>query len=319
MEAYLLEVSGKEEDIPCLKRIRNLEEETAVIVGNFDGVHLGHRYLVGLLKEKAKERNLKSLVLTFYPHPLKVLAPQLLPCELTNLEEKLSLLEESSPDFAVVVNFTEEFARIPARKFLEEILHKKLKCKYLLVGYDWRYGYKREGELELAKEVGRKLGFEVEEAPPFKINGHVVSSTLVRRLLKEGRVEEVKRYLGHNYWIRREVVKGEGRGNKIGFPTANFSDTQNLCLREGVYLVRVENSDYGLANYGYRPTFGGKEKLLEVHIIGKKVNLRGKKLKVEFLKFLRPEKKFGSPQELVKQIQEDIKKAEELVGNAEGD
>ncbi|NPB07760.1 MAG: bifunctional riboflavin kinase/FAD synthetase [Aquificae bacterium] len=319
METLLLEITGKERDLPPLRKVRHLREKTAIIVGNFDGVHLGHRYLVDLLKEKARERNLKTLVLTFFPHPLRILAPQILPCELTNLEEKILLLEESSPDFVVVINFTEEFARIPARKFLEEVLYRKLGCRYLLVGYDWRYGHRREGEVELAKEVGKELGFEVEEAPPFKINGHVVSSTLVRRLLKEGRVEEVKKYLGHNYWIKRRVVRGEGRGTKIGFPTANLSETNNLCLKEGVYLVKVEDSDYGLANYGFRPTFGGKERVLEVHLLDKKKDLRDKKIKVEFLRFLRPERRFSSVQELVNQIEEDVKRARELVRDAEGD
>lgn len=295
-----------------LKALEGLEEETAVIVGNFDGYHLGHRYLIDKLKERARERNLKTLVVTFCPHPLKVLAPKVRICELTTMEEKEEILKGEGVDYLCFIRFDKEFSRIPAREFLEEILFRRLGCRFLLVGYDWRFGYRREGEIELAREVGRKVGFEVEPAQPFTVNGHVVSSTLIRRLLSEGRLKEAETFLGRPYWIRRKVVKGEGRGSKIGFPTANLKGTENLCLKEGVYAVKVNDEMVGVANYGYRPTFGGKKKVLEVHIPGFSGNLRGKTVKVEFLKFIREEKKFESVEDLKRQIERDVQSALEL-------
>ncbi len=314
MVTFFLKITA--EDCPLkgdLKALERVEEPTAITVGNFDGFHLGHRYLIDKLKEKAEEKGLKSLVLTFCPHPLKVLAPNLLPCELSDIEEKIEQVEREGIDMFSFIRFDEEFSRIRAREFLIDILYKRLNCRYLLVGYDWRFGYRREGEIELARELGEEFGFEVESVPPFQLEGHVVSSTLLRRLLKEGRVEEAKTFLGRNYYIKREVIPGDGRGSKIGFPTANLKNTENLCLRKGVYGVIVENKYVGVANYGVRPTFGGDRKVLEVHILGFKGDLRGRTLRVEFVKFIRPEMRFPGVAELIRQIEKDIETARKLI------
>ncbi|SHK44473.1 bifunctional riboflavin kinase/FAD synthetase [Thermocrinis minervae] len=289
--------------------LQALQENTAITVGNFDGVHLGHVQLIRRLVEEASKRKLKSLVLSFHPHPLHVLSPAQAPCELSNPSEKAKLMETLGVDYLVFIKFDREFSKIRAVEFLEEILFKKLGMRFLFVGYDWRFGYRREGEIELAKEVGEKLGFEVKSFEPYRIDGHIVSSTLVRRLLREGRLEEAKRFLGRDYWIERKVVKGDGRGSKLGFPTANLSDTHNLCLKEGVYKVRINGELLGVANYGLRPTFGGKRKVLEVHILNFSGNLVGKTLRVEFLSFIREERKFSSVDELKRQIEEDIRMA----------
>ncbi len=313
MRTFFLKISDK----PCpagggLETLERLEENTAVIVGNFDGYHLGHRYLIERLKKRAEEKGLKTLIVTFCPHPLRVLAPKVGICELTSMEEKEEILKEEGLDYLCFIRFDRDFAKMPAREFLEDVLFRRLGCRYLLVGYDWRFGHRREGEIELAREVGKKLGFEVELAQPFTLNGHVVSSTLIRRLLSEGRLKEAETFLGRPYWVKRKVVRGEGRGSKIGFPTANLKDTENLCLKEGVYAVRVENRFPGVANYGYRPTFGGKKRVLEVHIHGFSGDLRGKVIKVEFLRFIREERKFGSVEELRRQIEKDLQSALEL-------
>ena len=299
----------QKEDMESVERI---EEETAVIVGNFDGFHRGHRYLIELLKERAKGKGLKSVVVTFCPHPLRVLAPDMITCELSDIEERIELIRGIDPDYLCFLRFDRDLAGMSARDFLREIIFERLRCRHLLVGYDWRFGRKREGEIELAREVGEELGFEVEVAEPYRVNDHVVSSTLIRRLLGEGRLEEAKRYLGRNYWIKRMVVKGEGRGSGIGFPTANLEGTDNLCLREGVYAVRVNGEMRGVANYGRRPTFGGGKRVLEVHIPGFKGNLLGQKIMVEFLSFLREERKFASVDELKKQIEKDVQSSLEL-------
>jgi len=308
MRSFFLKLSPKRCPIK-IDSVESISDETALVVGNFDGFHLGHRYLVKELKAKAEARGLRTGVVTFCPHPLRVLAPKLFLCELSSVEEKIELLREEGIDYLCFIRFDEEFSRMSAKDFLEEVIYRRLGCRFLLVGYDWRFGYKREGEIELAKEVGRRLGFEVELANPFRKNGHVVSSTLVRRLLSEGRLGEAEELLGRRYWIRRKVVKGDGRGSKIGFPTANLKDTENLCLKEGVYAVLVEDRFPGVANYGVRPTFNGKKRVLEVHIPNFSGNLRGKRIKVEFLRFLREERRFSKVEELRQQIEKDIQSA----------
>jgi len=264
------------------------------------------------LKERAKEKKLKSLVLSFYPHPIKVLSPSQAPCELTDLYERSELILQEGIEDVVFIKFDKNFATLSAEEFIREVIVQRLKCKHLVVGYDWRFGYRREGEIELAREMGKELGFEVEEVEPFRVNGHVVSSTLIRRLLHMGRLEEASIYLGRNYSIKRRVIKGDGRGSSLGFPTANLENTEDLCLKEGVYAVKVEDNFMGVANYGRRPTFDGSKKVLEVHILDFQGNLKEKHIKVEFLQFLREEKKFNNPQELIKQIEEDILRARSL-------
>ncbi len=312
MERVVCLRTGQSGCIRGLKCINELTEQFAITVGNFDGVHRGHQHLLERLTSRAREKGLKSLVLSFYPHPLRILSPMQAPCELTDIKERSELILKHGVDQVVFIGFDRRFSRLPAEEFIRGILWDRLKCKHLVVGYDWRFGYKREGEIELAKELGREMDFEVEETEPFRVNGHVVSSTLIRRLLHMGRLEEVSLYLGRDYAIRRKVVGGDNRGSALGFPTANLQKTENLCLKEGVYAVRVEDKFLGVANYGIRPTFGGKKKVLEVHILNFEGNIRGKEIKVEFLKFLREEKRFSSPEELKRQIEEDISRARSL-------
>ncbi|RMH80557.1 MAG: bifunctional riboflavin kinase/FAD synthetase [Acidobacteria bacterium] len=302
-------VSLKTSLSPCLRGMKCMEaldEDTVITVGVFDGVHLGHEFLIKRVLQKAKPFGLKSLALSFYPHPSKVLSPQQAPCELTNPWERTELLKALGVDMVIFLKFDRAFSKMSAENFLREVLHKRLRCKHLVVGYDWRFGYKREGEIELAKEIGQELGFSVEEINPFRLNGHTVSSTLIRRLLHMGRLEEASLYLGRTYGIKRRVVKGESRGTQLGFPTANLEATENLCLKEGVYAVRVEHNLLGVANYGKRPTFEGRKKVLEVHLIDFDGDLRGRELYVEFLKFIREERKFSSLEELIAQIKRDI-------------
>ncbi len=300
----------------CLKGLRCLQELTepsVVTVGNFDGVHRGHRHLLERVALRAKDKGLRSVVLSFYPHPLKILSPAQSPCELTSIQERASLLLEQGVEQIVFIRFDRRFSKLSAEEFIREILWSRLKCRHLVVGYDWRFGYKREGEIELAKEMGKEMGFEVEEIEPFRINGHVVSSTLIRRLLHMGRLEEASLYLGRNYVIRRKVVSGDRRGSSLGFPTANLQNTENLCLKEGVYAVKVDDSFIGVANYGTRPTFGGGKRVLEVHLLDFEGDLREREIRVEFLKFLREEKRFSSPEDLRKQIAQDILAVRNLI------
>ncbi|WPM32697.1 bifunctional riboflavin kinase/FAD synthetase [Hydrogenobacter sp. T-2] len=312
MERVVCLRTSQSGSIKGLECVEELTEPYAVTVGNFDGIHRGHQHLLERLTSRAREKGLKSLVLSFYPHPLRVLSPTQAPCELTDIRERSELILKHDVDQVVFIRFDRRFSRLPAEDFIREVLWSRLKCRHLVVGYDWRFGYKREGEIELAKELGREIGFEVEETEPFRVNGHVVSSTLIRRLLHMGRLEEASLYLGRNYTLKRKVISGEGRGFTLGFPTANLQNTENLCLREGVYAVKVEDHFMGVANYGIRPTFGGKKRVLEVHILDFEGNLRDKEIRVEFLKFLREERKFSNPEELKRQIEEDISRVRGL-------
>lgn len=307
--------SGCPKGPSCLEKE---ESPTVITVGNFDGVHLGHRLLLKKVREMGEKKGLKSLVLSFYPHPLRVLSPAQSPCELTSLQERAELILEEGIQRVVFIKFDRKFARMDAEEFVREVLYERLRCKHLVVGQDWRFGYRREGEIELAREMGKELGFEVEETQPFRVGGHVVSSTLIRRLLHLGRLEEASLYLGRNYWIERKVVGGARRGFSLGFPTANLENTENLCLKEGVYAVKVEGKLPGVANYGRRPTFGGRDRVLEVHLIDFKGELRGKRIRVEFLKFIREERRFSSPEELARQIEKDVSAVRELFRQVSG-
>lgn len=289
------------------------EKPKVLVVGNFDGVHLGHKHLIETVIKKAQEKDLSPAVLMFEPHPLHVLEKEYAPCLLSSVEERKSYIKAIGIEDIVVIEFTKAFSQMSARDFIEKIVYEKLNTKVLIVGYDWRYGAKREGEFELAKEIGETLGFEVYLSEPYKVNGHIVSSTLIRRLLKEGKLEDVKTYLGRYYDINRKVIRGKSLGTKLGFPTANIDDTKNMCLKEGVYAVRVNGSYLGVANYGKRPTVDNDiENMLEVHILDFSEDITGKYLHIEFLEFLREEKKFNSLQELKSQIKEDVSKAKNL-------
>ncbi|MGC9144354.1 bifunctional riboflavin kinase/FAD synthetase [Hydrogenobaculum sp.] len=292
-----------------------LEKPIALAVGNFDGVHLGHQHLLNTLILKAKEKNLIPSVLMFDPHPLEVLEKESAPCIISTVEERKEYMYNLGIENVFVINFTKEFSNIPARDFIKEYVYEKLNTKLLIVGYDWRYGAKREGEFELAKEMGQTLGFEVIPSEPYKVDGHIVSSTLIRRLLKEANLDDVKKYLGRDYSIKRKVVRGKGLGSKIGFPTANISNTSNMCLKEGVYAVKVNNY-LGVANYGKRPTVENtNQNILEVHIIDFNGDLVDNVLNITFLGFLREEKKFNSIEELKAQIKTDIETAKALFSN----
>jgi FMN adenylyltransferase (EC 2.7.7.2)/riboflavin kinase (EC 2.7.1.26) len=292
-----------------------LKKPITLAVGNFDGVHLGHQHLLKTLVLKAKEKNLVPSVLMFDPHPLEVLEKESAPCMIYTIEERKEYIYKLGVENIFIVNFTKEFSNISARDFIKDYVYEKLNTKLLIVGYDWRYGAKREGEFELAKEMGEMLGFEVIPSEPYKVDGHIVSSTLIRRLLKEAKFEDVKKYLGREYTIKRRVVRGKGLGSKIGFPTANISETSNMCLKEGVYIVNV-NGYLGVANYGKRPTVEHTDQnILEVHIIDFNGDLTDDILSITFLGFLREEKKFNSIEDLKAQIKTDIETAKSLFSN----
>ncbi len=285
----------------------------AVCLGNFDGVHLGHR---ALFAEAA--RHGAASAITFLPHPGKVLQPDLAPRLITLQARKLELLEEAGLADVVVQPFDLSFARTSAPEF-EAMLFDQLKVKAVVVGADFTYGQKRSGHVQALQAAAQKTGAVVSIVPAVTIDGVVVSSSKVREYVLEGRVAAAQRLLGRFFDLDGAVVPGQGRGRTIGFPTANI-DTQNeLRPAAGVYAVRarVIGSEPtwlgGAANIGVKPTFGGNEVTIEAHLFDFKGDLYGKRLRVEFVDRLRAEQRFASVAELMGQIGRDVDHAREAV------
>ena len=303
--------------------IRDLSELQAslknpvITIGNFDGVHKGHIALFDKVKEIAKRLEGVSVVMTFYPHPVKVLTDGNGPPLITPIQQKLRLIKEAGIDIIFCLPFTREFASIPAKDFVKQILVDKVGVRCIVVGYDYSFGKNREGNIDFLREMAGKFGFEVVVVGPVSINGTIVSSTMIRNFVQQGRLEEAKRLLGRNYQVCGIVVKGKDRGAKIlGYPTANLRLIDELTPKVGVYAVKVliDNKVYnGVANIGYNPTFGNGAFSVETHIFDFKGDLLGKEIRVDFIKRLRDEKKFKNPEELAQQISKDVEEAKKIL------
>ena len=295
---------------------RPLVSSSVVTLGNFDGVHLGHREIFRRVTGRAKELELPSVALSFYPHPLKVLRPDEAPLMLLPLKEKVRLLESVGLDHFLCIHFTRTFASLEAKDFVEDVLVRGLNAKEIFVGKDYRFGRGRKGNVNYLAELGQKFGFCVRVVDPVVVDGILVSSTRIRRMLLEGRVTEAMKFLGRPYKLLGKVVRGVGRGRSLGFPTANVEPENELVPRNGVYsvAVEVENMTHpGVVNVGFNPTFGDDERVkVEVHIIDFFGDLYNKEIGVLFLKRMRGEVKFPSPQSLVKQIREDVEEAKRI-------
>lgn len=299
----------------ALPEVKGALTGAALCLGNFDGVHVGHRALF----QEARAQG-PAAAMTFWPHPGKVLQPDLAPKLISLLPRRLELMEEAGLDGVLVQPFTREFASTGAPEF-EAMLFDQLRIAHVVVGGDFTYGAKRAGTVETLKLAAAKRGAKVHVVPPVTVDGVVASSSKVREYLLEGRVSAARRLLGRAFDLDGVVVPGQGRGRKIGFPTANV-DTQNeVRPAAGVYAVRVRLLEDGAslvwhpgaANIGVKPTFGGTEVTIEVHLIDFKGDLYGKKLRVEFLERLRGEQRFGSIEELVGQIGRDVEEARAVV------
>jgi riboflavin kinase/FMN adenylyltransferase len=302
--------------------ILNLNELTepltnpVLTIGNFDGVHKGHLALFDTVKERAKAIGGQSVVMTFEPHPLKVMRPADGPRLITHTGQKLELIEKAGIDIIVCVSFDREFAAIPARDFIENILVQKIGIKEIVVGYDYTFGHNREGDINLLREIGDKRGFVVHLVGPIQIDQTLVSSTSIRRMIQEGRLAEAKVLLGRDFEVQGTVVKGHNRGGRLlGFPTANLNPHGELLPKRGVYAVKllVDDVSYnGVTNVGYNPTFGDTGLTVETHVLDYSGDLLGKTIKVRFIGRLRDEKTFKSLEELSDQIAQDIAHAKEV-------
>jgi len=289
---------------------------SVVTIGNFDGIHLGHRDLFRKVIGEAREKDGKSVVITFDPHPQKVLRPENRPFFLlTPLDEKVRLLEDEGIDGMLLIPFSLEFARTRAGEFVERILWDKLRLRKLFVGYDYAFGKNKEGNARYLKECGKRFGFEVGEIGAVEIDGIIVSSTKIRLAILDGEVKLAGKLLGRPYNIYGNVVKGYRRGTDIGVPTANIQ-SEKVIPAPGVYVImaRVEGRDHqGVLNIGYNPTFGINELSIEVHLLDFKGDIYDRTVELFFIDRLRDEKKFESPAKLKEQIGRDIEKARSIL------
>jgi riboflavin kinase/FMN adenylyltransferase len=281
-------------------------------LGNFDGVHLGHQAIFQHVVARAREVAGTSMVFTFEPHPLQVLAPEKAPPLLTTYEQKIRLIAAFGITVGLRVPFTEQFARQEPIEFVREILWRRLGIYEVVVGHDFRFGHRRAGTVDFLQAQAERFGYQVTVIPAIRQEETVVSSSNIRRLLFEGHVEQAARLLGRYYAIEGSVVEGFQRGRQLGFPTANVRPINAIVPRKGVYTVRVEWEKRlypGVANVGYNPTFGNQALSVEAHLFDVDVDLYGATVCVEFLHRIRDERKFASVAELAAQIACDAQEA----------
>ena len=304
-----------------LNDIKQPFTNACVTIGNFDGVHLGHQMLFSEVVSMAHNHGGTSVVVTFDPHPLKVLRPGSIRL-ISTTEQKLELIEKAGIDILIIIPFDREFAATPAEDFVEDVLVKRIGVKELVVGYDYAFGRGRTGNIEFLKSKGEEMGFPVTVVEAHYENNMLVSSTKVRELVAEGRMRDVRHLLGRYYQIRGEVQRGKQRGGPVvGFPTANLRiSEEDLCPKRGVYVTQVVYDGRcfgGVSNIGYNPTFGEKTLVAETHIFDFDDDIYGKSIKINLLKHLRGEKKFSGPEELSAQIRKDIQVAHVVLEEAQ--
>lgn len=296
--------------IQDISRFKTLSLHTAITIGTFDGVHVGHRKILERLIKIANHTGLQSTVLTFFPHPRRVLQQDTHIKLLNTLEEKTQILEGLDLDYLVVYPFTEEFSRLPATAFVRDILVDHLNAKKIIIGYDHRFGHNRTADISDLKAFGERLHFEVEEIPAQEVNAVSVSSTKIRKALEEGDIVTANRYLNDPYPLTGTVRRGKGRGRHFGFPTANLHipETYKLIPKDGVYVVKSTlngNTYFGMMNIGFKPTVSGTERTLEVHFFDFEGNLYGTQIQLRMLHRLRDEHKFDSIAALQAQLKKD--------------
>ena len=292
-------------------------KNSILLIGNFDGLHIGHQKLFNFAKKYKKKHKIKIGVLTFDPMPKMFFNKKLKNFKISNLNQKINSFEKFKIDFVIIKKFDKKFSKMNYTKFIDNILSKKLKPKYIFVSNNFRFGNKREGNVNKLKFFEKKYNFKIINPKPLKKKTKIISSTLIRKLISNGKINIVNKYLDRNWSIDGKVNVGRKMGRKIGFPTCNIKLNDYVIAKPGVYAVNIlinKNKKLlrGIANLGYRPTFNQKEILLEVHIFNFSRNLYNKHLTIEFIDFIRKEKKFKNINQLKKQINLDIRKAKKL-------
>ena len=283
-----------------------------IAIGNFDGIHLGHQKVINEARKKAKSKKLPFGIITFEPVPVMYFNSKIKNHRINSLEQKKIQLKKLKLDFLIIIKFNKIFSSLTAEKFIKEIIYNKTKCSFLYVSKNFKFGYKRRGNIQTLKKYEKLYNFKSLITKPYKKNKKIISSTLIRKKIINGKIREANTLLNREWNIKGKVIKGRQLGRKIGFPTCNLQLNDYIVPRNGVYAVKVKGSNFnkkGIANVGFRPTFNGKKLLLETNIFGIDKNLYNKEIDISFKKFIRREKKFKNLEHLKKQIKIDIKKA----------
>ena len=293
---------------------------TAITIGTFDGVHIGHRKILERLINDAKKTGLRSTVLTFFPHPRMVLQKDTEIRLLNTIQEKIKILEFIGLDYLIIHPFTLEFSRLFSTEFVRALLVNELKVKKIIIGYDHRFGRNRNANIQDLSAFGNTLNFEVEEIPAQEIDDVSVSSTKIRNALIEGNIKTANEYLGYNYMLTGDVKKGKGLGRQLNFPTANLfiAEKYKLIPKNGVYVVKSILNDklfYGMMNIGFNPTVGGSAKSIEIHFFDFNADLYGQNIQVDILERIRDEHKFNSLEELKVQLLKDKETSNHIISS----
>jgi riboflavin kinase / FMN adenylyltransferase len=295
------------------------QDPTVVTLGTFDGVHLGHQELIQQVCDQAQARDLRAVAVTFEPHPQLVLQGPKEPAirVLTTIEEKIARLSATDLDSLIVIPFLPAFAEMSPKEFVEQILIKHFRMEEIFIGPDHAFGRGRSGNVDLLRSLAAEKEFRVTALAPIYRQGQIVSSTRIRSLLQEAHIELAAELLGRPYSLQGRVIRGDGRGRELGFPTVNLRpySEYKLLPQDGIYLSRfwLDQRAYpSVAYIGTRPTFGLQEQVLEAHVIGFDAEIYGREVNMEFLKYLRPDAKFATAGQLVEQIQQDVNSSLEL-------
>lgn len=299
-----------------ISELAELRGPLFLAIGVFDGVHLGHQAVISTSARHAAEAGGRPVVVTFDPHPVKVLRPEDAPHLITATQHKIALIRDLGVSHLLVLHFDLNFAATAPEDFVEQLVAHSRPLREICVGHEWSFGKGRAGNLALLKQLGLKHNFNVVGVEAVTVNGEVVSSTAIRKAVAEGNLVKATQMLGREYTILGTVIAGEKLGRKLGFPTANLSAHSEQFPPNGVYVIEARRAGTlhrGVANLGYRPTVSGKkpERLLELHLFDLDRDIYGEELEVRFLRYLRPEQKFDSVEALKAQIARDVEQARE--------
>ncbi|MDC1365435.1 bifunctional riboflavin kinase/FAD synthetase [Pelagibacteraceae bacterium] len=291
--------------------ISKSDKGSIILIGNFDGLHIGHQKLIKLAKKYKKNFKCKIGVVTFEPMPKMYFNNKIKNFRISSANQKNEILKDLAVDFIITKRFDKKFSNIKSNFFIKEFLYEKLNAKYIFVSNNFRFGNKREGDVKQLIANERKYKYKIIKPKPLKLKKQIISSTFIRKLLENGNLKKANKLLNRNWCIEGKVQKGRQEGKKIGFPTCNIDIKDYVIAMPGVYATKVHQKNLkkplkAIANLGYRPTFNQKKILLEVHIFNFSGNLYNKYLSVEFTKFIRKEKKFKNVDQLKKQIQSDL-------------
>jgi riboflavin kinase/FMN adenylyltransferase len=292
-------------------KIKNQHKNSIILIGNFDGLHTGHQKLFNIAKNYKKKYSLKIGVLTFEPMPKMYFNDNLKNFRISSQQQKINYLNKLNVDFVITKKFDKKFSKTKSITFIKEIIGKKLNPRFIFVSNNFKFGNKREGNVRELIKYEKQYNYKIVKPQPSLVKKKVISSSLIRKYLQNGKLKDANKLLKRNWSIIGKVQKGKQLGKKIGFPTANIDIKDYILAKPGVYVVKVQklnslNYIRGIANLGYRPTFNGKKVLLEIHLFNFSGNLYNKYLTVEFLKFIRSEKKFKNVDQLKKQIKIDL-------------